>query len=146
MARRAPLLAPTPMARLRRRLRTSPVLTRLGGGGSSDEPETDGGDFLRARLRRRSIPLPLVLGLAGGCWILVTLIAGDHGWLRIRALRREHARVEQQIGEAETQIASLRRQLARTGDPVHLERVAREEFGLARPGEVVYRRPAAPEP
>src|SRR3981081_1625781 len=69
-------------------------------------------------------------------------IFGQNGYL---ALRRAHADVEK-LRQEITQINEQNHQLsgdvrALKTDPAAVERVAREDMGLARPGELVFRLP-----
>jgi cell division protein FtsB len=79
--------------------------------------------------------------LVTGVFVLVLLVAalGDHGVLQLWRLR------EVQVLEAENE------RLSRTitelhDDPQAIERIAREELGLVRPGERVLRFPRTPRP
>lgn len=83
--------------------------------------------------------------------LMVNALVGDHGYLATLRARREYnalaadfARVKQQNRE----YLDEKRRLE--SDPAALERAAREELGLIRPGEtlVIVRdaRPAAPAP
>jgi cell division protein FtsB len=86
-----------------------------------------------------------ILGLA-----LLTLaihdLFGAHGFL---ATRRTQKQIEQLRGEIErvskenTNLANEVQSLKT--DPKTIERIAREEMGLARPGEMIFKLPAAPE-
>jgi cell division protein FtsB len=80
----------------------------------------------------------LILAAAG--WVFYTLVAGDHGYLRIRELESEKLRLDDEIRMLETEVASVRQRLRETtDDPYQLEKIARERYGLARPDETVYR-------
>src|ERR1700687_4212977 len=74
-------------------------------------------------------------------------IFGQNGYL---ALRRAHADVEKlrkeisQLNEPNHQLSGDVRAL--TTDPAAVERVAREDVGLGRPGELVCRLPEAAQP
>jgi cell division protein FtsB len=70
-------------------------------------------------------------------------VFGSHGFL---AMRRSQKELEQLRGEIE-RLHQQNRELAdhvealRT-DPKTIERIAREEMGLARPGEMIFKLPA----
>jgi cell division protein FtsB len=72
-------------------------------------------------------------------------VLGSHGFL---AMRRSQKELEQLRGEIE-KLQQENRELAdhvealRT-DPKTIERIAREEMGLARPGEMIFKLPAPP--
>ena len=67
-------------------------------------------------------------------------LAGDGGWMDLRRDRERLARLESEVASLEAQNDSLRLVLERmASDPDFLERVAREELGMIRPGEYLYR-------
>ena len=66
------------------------------------------------------------------------MIAGFRGFRDLTLVREREAELEQMIGDTETEIDRLERRIDRLRtDPVMLERLAREELGMIRPGEVV---------
>lgn len=74
------------------------------------------------------------------------LFGGEYSLLELRSARaavvverQELDRLEQQLDSLATRAESLR------SDPVTLERIAREQFGMIREGETLYRF-AEPEP
>jgi cell division protein FtsB len=105
--------------------RTAGRPVRAGGG--PDAPP-DGG-------RRR-----LVLTVVAMVAISLSLGAlfGKRGLLDRLRYAREHARLTVEIGQLEREVAALEEEIrALDGDPVAVERIAREELSLGRPGEVV---------
>ena len=67
-------------------------------------------------------------------------MAGEHGFLTVRGLKAEHRRLEEEIATLETELDRISTRLRETSaDPYGLEKIAREEYGLAQPGETVYR-------
>jgi cell division protein FtsB len=84
--------------------------------------------------------------VAGVFALLVgTAIFGDTGVLHLQRLRAELAALHRAVQVLEAENERLSRAIAalRT-DPAALERIAREELGLVRPGERVLRFPPAP--
>ena len=79
---------------------------------------------------------------------LVTLV-GERGALHLWRLRGEKARLDEQNYRLQKENEALRRrvQAIRTDDD-YLEKLAREELNMARPGEIIYRfqRQAASDP
>lgn len=76
----------------------------------------------------------LVAGMAFGAF------GGEYGtfdWLQLkRQVREERAAIQQ----LQVQLDSLRREAdALEHDPATQERVAREQFGMIRPGEILFR-------
>lgn len=67
------------------------------------------------------------------------LLLSDFGVLRRWQLAREAAREKARIEALEARRHDLLEERERMDDPGHLERIAREEHGMVRPGEEVYR-------
>jgi cell division protein FtsB len=83
--------------------------------------------------------------LATGLVLLLgwTSVVGDGGLFRIRDLRAQEARVTTKLGALEAENARLRENVRRLNeDDRYIERVARENQGLVRDGETVYRFPS----
>ena len=70
-------------------------------------------------------------------------IVGDHGHLKMRQRQREVRQLEGEIHhlQGENQQLQQRVQSLRS-DPAAIERIAREEMKLARPGEIIFTLPA----
>jgi cell division protein FtsB len=84
---------------------------------------------------------PMIAGIGGGVvLVLVAVLAGEYStidWLKVRSqLAQERDSVE----TLRAQVDSLSR-VARAleNDPATQERAAREQFGLIRNGEILYR-------
>ncbi len=76
--------------------------------------------------------------VAGG--VTFGFAGGEYGTLDWWQLKRELARERQAVERLDLEIDSLRREAeALERDPVTQERVAREAFGMLRPGEILYR-------
>jgi cell division protein FtsB len=87
-----------------------------------------------------------ILGLALFA-LLVHDIFGAHGFLAMRRTQKEIDQVREQIGKLNNENRSLSSQVnSLKTDPKAIERIAREEMGLARPGEIIYRLPDAAKP
>jgi cell division protein FtsB len=97
------------------------------------------GPFLRRMWERRHIRIgPIATAFLIGC-ALYSLVAGEHGFLTVAALEEQRDRLHAEIAAIETQIAALSERLDEDADDGYvLERTARERYGLARSGEVVY--------
>jgi cell division protein FtsB len=72
-------------------------------------------------------------------------IFGAHGYL---AMRRSEKQIEQLHGEID-RLNRENQELTQNvnalkSDPSAIEKIAREEMGLARPGEMIFKMPAAP--
>jgi cell division protein FtsB len=87
-------------------------------------------------LARRAAKLASVLILLA---LVVGALFGDRGILHLMAQRDKAAALETEIGELRAENARLATEIrALKTDPRAIERVAREELGLARPGETVF--------
>lgn len=95
-----------------------------------------------SRRTSRSAPRPASFRLLAGTvlFFLVVLLsaAGVRSYRDLEAARRREALLEQKIAATEASVAVLRRRVERLrDDPVTLERLAREELGMVRAGDVV---------
>jgi cell division protein FtsL len=79
--------------------------------------------------------------LLGGLLVLVIQdVFGTHGVLAMRRAQREAAKVKQEIHQIDTENQRLQDNVkSLKSDPQSIERIAREEIGLARPGEYVFK-------
>ncbi|MGH8070665.1 MAG: FtsB family cell division protein [Candidatus Entotheonellia bacterium] len=83
----------------------------------------------------------LVIGGGIGCFLLLSLLAmaGERGFFEVYRYSRHLQRVEDRIRTLEEKNKRLRRQV--TGlrsDPYQVEKLAREDLGLARPDEIIF--------
>jgi cell division protein FtsB len=96
-----------------------------------------------ACVRRNARPI-LVLALFA---LLLHDIFGVGGFLAMRRTQKEIKEIRDQIGRIKTENKSLTDQVtALKTDPKAIERIAREEMGLARPGELIYKLPDSAKP
>ena len=90
----------------------------------------------RPGLPRWRILLALIVLVGGG----YLLIGGDAGLLELAHRRQELRRLEEQVASLEARNDSLRQVLwLLENDLDYVEKVAREEYGMIRPGEQLYR-------
>jgi cell division protein FtsB len=100
---------------------------------------TDATAYLRKHLRQ-------ILGLALFA-LLVHDIFGAHGFIAMRKTQKEIEQIREQIGKLNKDNQSLSIQVnSLKTDPRAIERIAREEMGLARPGEIIYKLPDSSKP
>jgi cell division protein FtsL len=86
-----------------------------------------------------------ILGLALFA-LFVHDIFGPHGFIAMRRTQNEIEQIREQIGKLNDENKSLAQQVnSLKSDPKSIERIAREEMGLARPGEMIFRLPEAPK-
>jgi cell division protein FtsB len=100
---------------------------------------SDAAAYLRKNARQ-------VLGLALFA-LLVHDVFGAHGFIAMRRSQKEIEQIREQIGKLNDENKSLARQVnSLKTDPNAIERIAREEMGLARPGEIIYKLPDSAKP
>jgi cell division protein FtsB len=91
---------------------------------------------------RQNLNWFLALGLA---LLLLQDLFGTHGLLAMRRAQKEAATVQREIDQINLQNRQLQENVkALKTDPAAIERIAREEMGLARPGEYIFKLPAKP--
>jgi cell division protein FtsB len=96
-----------------------------------------------ARLRKNLRQILFLALLA----LLVHDIFGAHGFMAMRRTQKEIQEIRQQIGKLNNDNKSLSSQVnSLKTDPNAVERIAREEMGLARPGEIIYKLPDSAKP
>jgi cell division protein FtsL len=90
--------------------------------------------YLRANMR--SIFVLVLFAL------LIHDFLGAHGFIAMRRTQKDIDQIEKQIGDLNKENQALSEQVkSLKTDPKAIERIAREEMGLARPGEVIYKLP-----
>lgn len=95
---------------------------------------------------RLRLPSAWPLYLLGSLILMVSLvtIVGERGALHLWRLRGEKTQLDEQNYRLQTENRTYRERIARIrNDNQYLEKLAREELNLVRPGEVVYRFPKA---
>jgi cell division protein FtsB len=98
--------------------------------------------------------LPSLLHRYGRSILLVALamllvhdVFGAHGLLAMHRTQKEIERLRQEITQVNTENRNLAEQVkALKTDPKLIERIAREEMHLARPGELIFKLPQATTP
>jgi cell division protein FtsB len=94
----------------------------------------DAAEYLRKNMRQI-----LCLALFA---LLVHDIFGPHGFIAMRRTQKEIDEIREQIGKVNEENKSLAEQVnSLKTDPKAIERIAREEMGLARPGEMIFKLP-----
>ena len=100
---------------------------------------SDAAAYLRRNARQ-------ILGLALFA-LLLHDIFGVHGFIAMRRTQNEIKQIREQIGKLNSENKSLSSQVnSLKTDPKAIERIAREEMGLARPGEIIYKLPDSAKP
>jgi cell division protein FtsB len=85
------------------------------------------------------------VGAALSILALVVVAYGSSGLVRLWQMKREVEALEREIVTLRGETADLARSVDRLrSDPEAIEKIAREEFGLVRPGERVLKFPSTP--
>lgn len=92
-----------------------------------------------AKARRRRFLLAVVAAVALAAFLSYVFVFSRHGYLRRRELARENERLQAELQKLRDENARLRAELERLDDPDAVEKLAREELGLVKDGETVYR-------
>src|SRR5258708_20341956 len=96
-----------------------------------DISPSDAGAYLRQNAGK-------VLGFAL-CALLVHAVFGPHGLIAMRRTQKEIEQIRVQISKMNEENKSLTERVSSLKtDPKSIERIAREEMGLARPGELIF--------
>jgi cell division protein FtsB len=101
----------------------------------------------RMILRFRFSPVRSIYALAALILVLsLYSIVGERGAFHLWRLRAEKVALDEQNYRTQRQNEALRQRIARLRrDDSYLEKIAREELNLVRPGEIIYRfAPAQP--
>jgi cell division protein FtsB len=106
----------------------------------SDQPLSFSGQMREFLRRNLSWFLAFALAL-----LLLQDIFGTHGLIAMRRSQQEAAQVQREIDQINDENRQLQgRVKALKSDPATIERIAREEMGLARPGEYIFKIPSKP--
>ena len=83
----------------------------------------------------------VLLGIALAL-LLLQDIFGTHGMIAMRHSQKEAKQVQKEISRLDEENRKLEDQVnGLKSDPAAIERIAREEMGLARPGEYIFKLP-----
>jgi cell division protein FtsB len=85
-----------------------------------------------------------VLYIFGGLMLLLVIVTiiGERGAMHLWRLRGEKSRIDEQNYRLQKENEALRQRISRIlHDNHYLEKLAREELNMVRPGEVIYRFP-----
>ena len=79
-----------------------------------------------------------LVGVFLAVWIAVMLVGGESGVLAQFRVRDKRVEMEARVKALEEENRALRQEVERLlSDPAEIERIAREELMMARPGEEV---------
>lgn len=79
------------------------------------------------------------------CLLVVHDVFGEHGLIAMRRTQKEAQQIRREIQRLDEENRALQvRAKALKNDPRAIERVAREELNLAKPGELIFKLPQAP--
>ncbi len=86
--------------------------------------------------------------VAGLVFLLLQDVLGTHGVLAMRHSMKQSAEIQKEIQQLNQQNQQLQKHVhSLKTDPAAIERIAREDMGLARPGEYIFKiqpKPGAP--
>ncbi|HEY6874267.1 MAG TPA: septum formation initiator family protein [Geobacteraceae bacterium] len=93
------------------------------------------------RKRMYLIPAGFIL------FILFFTVFGERGLLRIYHLSKDRQELQKKAEELKSENDRMKRDIeALKGDRRYLESIARRDFGLVRPNEVIYQFPTSQQP
>jgi len=94
-----------------------------------------------ARFRRTAfLALALIM-----LFLIVHELFGEHGYLALRRRRQELETLQTEVKRLQEENQKLEQEIkALKSDPNAIEKLAREQLKLARPGEVIYALPEKP--
>lgn len=98
--------------------------------------------LLRSKPRMAVLPRRRIKGLLFFVFLIVAtyeFVGGDYGFYRILNQKRQIGLLKAEIQKMRADNEALRRHVALLeNDPATIEKIARERYGMARPGETVY--------
>jgi cell division protein FtsB len=78
-------------------------------------------------------------GILAGAYLLASFTFGEMGLIKYYRMKARYNSLTREIATLHHDNARLLRDVrALRNDPDHLEKIARDKLGLARPGEIVY--------
>jgi len=83
----------------------------------------------------------LLYGLIFGCALLVFMIFAGRGLMQINQLREERGKAKVAAGRLQEENKKISQQIEKMkkNTPEEVERIAREELGLVKKGEIIYK-------
>ena len=110
--------------------------TRVGGSGAElvKQRRRNEGRSVTSGLKRLVVPGLLLMAA------YFAVFGGEYSVFELRDARADVVKEQARLEEARVEIDSLRAELDRLEhDPATIERIAREDYGMIRRGEVLYR-------
>ena len=108
----------------------------MGKRTTPDPPTTEPLATEPPRLRLWKVVAVLLVAAAWG----YLFFGEEGGWVELQDHGARLAELEAEVARLEAKNDSMRQVLHRLkNDPAYLEKLAREQFGMARPGERLYR-------
>jgi cell division protein FtsB len=96
------------------------------------------GNQVRAEMKKRRLVF-LTFFILCFIYLSISLVFGDMGILKYVELNRTKKNLEKQVVEINRQNEEIKSQIRLLKeDPFYKEKLAREEFGLARPNEYIF--------
>ena len=93
----------------------------------------------RSSRNARNKKVLIVAGILLGIYLLASFILGEMGLIKYYRMKAQYNTLTEEIATLKQNNARLAGDVrALKTDPDHLEQIARDKLGLARPGEIVY--------
>jgi len=104
-------------------------------GQGTSSPRSRASKSGESPLKRKALSLALFLILAAS---LLNALFGDRGFLEMLKARQQLVALEQELDDIELRNQHLLEEIRSfKSSPLAVERLAREQLGLARPGEII---------
>lgn len=138
-AKRAGTATSGPRRPATNRPRTAPTASKRAlGRVDGPRGQRDGRAVEVARQRRQRLLKRLGLGAAAVLLLVAVVLVAGSPLRNVRDQQAENAAAAAELAELEAEEAELMRQIAELRDEAEIERKAREELGLVRPGEEAF--------
>ncbi len=96
------------------------------------------GNQVRAEMKKRRLVF-LTFFILCFIYLSISLVFGDMGLLKYLELKKTKKNLEKQVVEINRQNEAIKSQIQLLReDPFYKEKLAREEFGLAKPDEYIF--------
>ncbi len=92
-------------------------------------------------MRRARLWSLVALAAAAALWVV---FLDSHSLYRRVRWQQERGQLDADTRAMQAEIERLEREIPRAAEPEVVERLAREQYGMRRPGETVYRAETAP--
>ena len=96
--------------------------------------------YTKPTAKRRRFPRLLIIGGVIVVWLLLQFVWLDsYSWLRYQEWEKEYAQITAENVRLQSEIRQLQTLLETPPSDEMIEKIAREQYGMRREGETVYR-------